>query len=100
MRWFWRLLACADRNIIAPMRCFPMRSNAAAPRAALAGTALAVLLFAARAQAAPEWIYRGLTLPRGDVALDLGLGYGHEPDPANNGRSIGGFGMNLEIAAG
>jgi hypothetical protein len=64
----------------------------------LVATALAVMLFAARAQAAPEWIYRGLTLPRGDVALDLGLGYGHEPIDAN--RSIGGFGMNLELAAG
>ena len=49
----------------------------------LAGTALALMLFAARAEAAPEWIYRGLTLPRGDIALDLGLGYGHEPYPPN-----------------
>ena len=87
MRWFWRLLACGDGNIIAAMRC-----------SSLAGTALAVMLFTARAEAAPEWIYRGLTLPRGDIALDLGLGYGHEPIDAN--RSIGGFGMNLEIAAG
>jgi hypothetical protein len=62
--------------------------------------ALAVTLWAARADAAPEWIYRGLTLPRGDIALDLGLGYGQEPDPANNNRSLGGFGMNLEISGG
>src|SRR5260370_11261684 len=87
MRSFWRLLACGDRNIIAPMRC-----------SSLAGTALAVMLFAARAEAAPAWIYRGLTLPRGDIALDLGLGYGHEPIPGN--RSIRGFGMNLARAAG
>jgi len=51
-----------------------------------------------RAQAAPEWIFRRLTLPRGDVALDLGLGLGHAPIDAN--RSITGFGMNLEIAFG
>jgi hypothetical protein len=63
--------------------------------------ALATVLWLAagsRAQAAPEWIFRRLTLPRGDVALDLGLGLGHEPIPA--GRSTTGFGMNLEIAFG
>jgi hypothetical protein len=59
---------------------------------------LAFLLAARPATAAPEWIYRGLTLPRGDVALDLGLGLGHEPLDAN--RSYTGFGMNLEIAGG
>jgi hypothetical protein len=90
------LLACGDRNIIASMPRSTMRLTAAAPGAYLA--ALTVALFAARAEAAPEWIYRGLTLPRGDIALDLGLGYGHEPVDAN--RSIGGFGMNLEIAGG
>ncbi len=62
--------------------------------------ALATVLWLAagsRAQAAPEWIFRRLTLPRGDVALDIGLGLGHEPF-AN--RSTTGFGMNLEIAFG
>jgi hypothetical protein len=65
--------------------------------------ALQVLAFvlvaggAARAQAA-EWIFRSITLPRGEVALDLGLGLGHGDD--GNGNSISGFGMNLEIAAG
>jgi hypothetical protein len=50
------------------------------------------------AQAAPAWIFRGLTLPRGDVALDLGLGLGHQPIDDN--RSITGTGMNLEISFG
>jgi hypothetical protein len=40
------------------------------------------------------------TLPRGDVAIDLGIGYGHAPFPGDPNRSIGGFGMNLEIAGG
>jgi hypothetical protein len=69
-------------------------------RAAFGAFALVVAWPAARAEAAPEWIYRPLTLPRGAVALDLGLGYGHRPDPANNGDSIGGFGLNLEVAGG
>jgi hypothetical protein len=66
-----------------------------------ASVALAMALWlaaASRAQAAPEWIFRRLTLPRGDVALDIGLGLGHEPIDAN--RSTTGFGMNLEIAFG
>jgi hypothetical protein len=66
-----------------------------------ATAALATALWLAagsRAQAAPEWIFRRLTLPRGDVALDLGLGLGHAPIGAD--RSITGFGMNLEIAFG
>jgi len=64
--------------------------------------ALAVALWLAsgsRAQAAPEWIFRRLTLPRGDVALDVGLGLGHEPTFFPNGSTTG-FGMNLEIAVG
>lgn len=66
-----------------------------------ASLALATALWlaaASRAQAAPEWIFRRLTLPRGDVALDIGLGLGHEPVGANG--SVTGFGMNLEIAFG
>jgi hypothetical protein len=67
----------------------------------VASLALAMALWLAagsRAQAAPEWIFRRLTLPRGGVALDLGLGLGHAPFDAN--RSTTGFGMNLEIAFG
>ena len=89
--------------IIATMRRSTTKGNAGAPRrvfvlAVQAAAALALTLVGARASAAPEWIYRGITLPRGVVALDLGLGYGHEPADAT--RSIGGFGMNLEIAGG
>ena len=72
------------------------------PTLRVGGTlALAMALWLAAgssAQAAPEWIFRGLTLPRGDVALDLGLGLGHAPIDLN--RSTTGFGMNLEIAVG
>jgi hypothetical protein len=83
------------------MRRSQTRPSALAARATIGAAALAATLVAARAQAAPEFIYRGLTLPRGDIALDLGLGYGHEPAPApNNDNSIDGFGMNLEIAGG
>jgi hypothetical protein len=69
--------------------------------ARLGGLAIALGLVtgaAARAQAAPAWVFRGLTLPRGNVALDLGLGLGHQP--IGNDRSQTGAGMNLEIAFG
>jgi hypothetical protein len=76
-------------------------TRSGAPALAAFGAALAIGLFAPRAEAAPEWVYRGLTLPRGDIALDLGLGFGHRPDDApNQDRSVSGFGMNLEIAGG
>ena len=66
------------------------------------GIALLLGLIAPRAGAASQWIFRGLTLPRGDVALDLGLGLGHEPGVpvAGADRSTTGFGLNLEIAFG
>lgn len=50
------------------------------------------------ARAAASFIYRGLTLPRHDVALDFGLGVGHVPTGPNS--STTGFGLNLELAAG
>jgi hypothetical protein len=65
------------------------------PAAALAAVAVAI---AAPAQAGAPFIYRGLTLPRGDVALDLGFGIGH--DDVDPGPSQTGMGMNLEIAGG
>jgi len=70
-----------------------------ARRAAGLGVALLLLCGAARvADAAPQWVFRGLTLPRGDVAIDLGFGAGHQPIDAD--RSITGYGMNLEIGVG
>jgi hypothetical protein len=63
------------------------------------GVALSLWLGAARTtEAAPEWIFRSLTLPRGDVALDLGLGLGHRPVDANT--SVTGYGMSLGIDVG
>jgi hypothetical protein len=50
------------------------------------------------ARAAPAWVSRDIVLPRGDVALDLGLGWGHVP--AGPDSSITGFGLNLEVAGG
>jgi hypothetical protein len=73
-----------------------MRCNA---RLIGAAAVLALLcLRAPSAIAAPPWIYRSLVLPRGDIALDLGVGMGRAPIDAN--RSYTGFGMNLEIKGG
>jgi hypothetical protein len=59
---------------------------------------LAVIAVARPAQAAAPWIYRSITLPRGEVSLDLGVGLGREPDGPDSNRT--GLGMNLEVAAG
>jgi hypothetical protein len=67
------------------------RGVAVAFVAMLAATSLS----AGRAEAAAPWIYRGLTLPRHDVALGFGLGYGHSP-PAP-GYDNAGWGLNLEL---
>src|SRR3982750_1815582 len=56
----------------------------------LAGTFVSV----SPASAAAPWNYRGLTLPRHDIAVDFGMGYGHEPAGPD------GLGMNLELRAG
>jgi len=64
---------------------------------AFASMLAATLLGAPRAEAASPWIYRGLTLPRHDVALGFGLGYGHAPATPDD---IDGFGLNLELRAG
>jgi hypothetical protein len=58
----------------------------------------ASLALAGTAQAEAPWVYRSIVLPRGAIALDLGLGLGHEPDAAADGGSITGFGMNLAIS--
>lgn len=47
------------------------------------------------AAAGGPWLYRPLTLPQGDVAVDFGMGYGHAPAPQQSG-----WGLNLELAAG
>jgi hypothetical protein len=71
----------------------PARLVAAAFVSALAATVAAL----PAASAASPWIYRGLTLPRHDVAVGFGLGYGHRPPtPAEDA----GFGLNLELRAG
>ena len=51
-----------------------------------------------QASAAPAWVSRGIIIPRGDVALGLGLGFGRAPTGPNT--SMSGFGLNLEIAVG
>ena len=57
----------------------------------------ATFISTSRASAASPWIYRGLTLPRHDIALDFGLGYGHADAGPND---VDGFGLNLELRAG
>ena len=56
--------------------------------------AISTWSLAARAEA--PWVWRGLVVPQGQVAVDIGGGLGHIPDP--DGRT--GFGMNLELKAG
>lgn len=61
--------------------------------------AVVAIAAAAPASAAPEFVQRRLTMPRGDFALDLGLGLGHIDTPApENGQT--GLGMNLGAAIG
>lgn len=61
---------------------------------------LAVLLtsWAPSSQAAPAFVHRSIVLPRGDVAVDLGLGIGRAP--VGPTASITGLGMNLELRGG
>lgn len=61
---------------------------------------LGVSVWAGVARADAPWVYRSIVLPRGEVAVDLGFGLGHQPDgPPDNG-SITGFGLNLALSAG
>ena len=53
---------------------------------------------APRAVAAPAWIYRGIVLPRGVVAMDFGVGVAHAPTAANTSDT--GAGLNVEISGG
>jgi hypothetical protein len=71
-----------------------MHRSARVVSAAFVSLLAATFLSTSDASAAAPWNYRGLTLPRHDIAVDFGMGYGHEqvgPD---------GLGMNLEIRAG
>lgn len=72
-----------------------MHRSARVVAAVFASMLAAGLLSPSRASAAAPWIYRGLTLPRHDVALDFGFGFGHDPGPGPDG-----FGLNLELRAG
>jgi hypothetical protein len=61
---------------------------------------LGVSVWAGVARADAPWVYRSIVLPRGEVAVDLGFGLGHQPDgPPDNG-SITGCGLNLALSAG
>jgi hypothetical protein len=81
-----------DRTIIARMD----RPSRLAGAVGAAAVAAALTWFAPPAHAAPAFVYRSLVPPRHDVALDLGLGYGHEPTGPDT--SHGGFGLNFELA--
>jgi hypothetical protein len=90
-----------DGTIIAAMPRIVSSRTRGAPRALLllsVTLGLALSLAPRPAGAAAEFVYRNITLPRGDLALDLGLGLGHSPRAPNG--SYNGFGMNLEIAGG
>jgi hypothetical protein len=65
-------------------------------RTGAAAVLFAISTWAVAARADVPWVWRGLVTPRGQVALDIGGGLGHIPDP--NGGS--GFGLNLELKAG
>jgi hypothetical protein len=69
-------------------------TNRSAPVWIGLGVASAALFGSAASSAAPRWVDRGLTLPHGDFAFDVGLGLGHAPF----GRL--GPGFNLELAVG
>jgi hypothetical protein len=64
----------------------------------LAALVAAVAALAAAPPARATFIYRSITLPRGEIAIDLGLGLGHQPTGPDTSET--GFGMNLELSAG
>ena len=65
-----------------------------------AAVALIVSVSAGVARADAPWVYRSIVLPRGEVAVDLGFGLGHEPAGPPDNSSITGFGLNLELSGG
>jgi hypothetical protein len=66
--------------------------------ATIAGLLICASAGLARADA--PWVYRSMVLPRGEVAVDLGLGVGHAPPPGPGDDAITGFGLNLAFSAG
>jgi hypothetical protein len=62
--------------------------------------ALIVSVWSGAARADAPWVYRSIVLPRGEVAVDLGFGLGHQPDGLPDDGSITGFGLNLALSAG
>ena len=62
----------------------------------VASALFAASLAPATARAADPWVDRADTLPRGDVAFDVGLGLAHVGGPG----SVTGAGTNLELAVG
>jgi hypothetical protein len=59
-----------------------------------------VLAWACVARADAPWVYRSIVLPRGEVAVDLGFGLGHQPDGLPDNGSVTGFGLNLALSVG
>ncbi len=81
----------------------PNASSAAQLAGVAVAAGLAALAWARPARAEVPWVYRSIVLSRGQVALDFGLGLGHEPGPdaaSTTGGSITGFGLNLEVSGG
>jgi hypothetical protein len=65
-----------------------------------AAAALVLSAWAGGARADAPWVYRSIVLPRGEVAVDLGFGLGHQPDGLPDNGSVTGFGLNLELSGG
>jgi hypothetical protein len=79
----------------------PVPQTIRARRLALHGTICAAVIAgaASRAEAAEPWIQRGLVLPRGHVALDVGIGYGGWRSEIDDSVARG-WALNVEAAAG
>jgi hypothetical protein len=65
-------------------------------RSAVAAIFFGICLWSAAAAAQTPWVWRGLVVPHGQIAFDIGGGLGHQPDPGGGT----GFGLNLELKAG
>jgi hypothetical protein len=65
-------------------------------RTGAAAVFFTISIWSAAARAEAPWVWRGLVVPHGQVAIDIGGGLGHIPDPGGGT----GFGLNLELKAG